>query len=81
MAVLPNPSGGAHQPATGGDEYELRDVEDERVRGWRLEQFLVAGCTIEDAERLSAGRADYHDLTRLVASGCSLPLAVRLVEP
>jgi len=65
-AELPHPS------------YELSH-EDQRVVGWRFDQFRLLGFGEEDAWLLVDSGADLQLTRSLVGSGCPLHLALRIV--
>jgi hypothetical protein len=54
------------------------DVEELRVRDWRLEQLMRLGYSHEMAFSLVAADADYHLIDWLLERGCSLELAARI---
>jgi hypothetical protein len=66
------------------DENRIRDCSadhDEllRVREWRAEQLEQLGLSRLIAQA-SAAIVDWHDVARLVASGCSPELALEIVR-
>lgn len=59
---------------------ELRQLDDElEVIGWRTERLLTIGYEFRQAAGLALSRIDIHDLERLVARGCPLGTAARIV--
>jgi hypothetical protein len=55
---------------------------EQQVIGWRREQLLGAGLTLELASRVARDdRFDLHALIELVERGCPPELAVRIVAP
>jgi hypothetical protein len=53
--------------------------EDELVRRWRRGQFLALGFTPREAAALTRARVDLGEVRRLVALGCPLETARRIV--
>ena len=53
--------------------------EDQRVVGWRFDQFRSLGFGDEDAWLLVDSGADLQLTRSLVGSGCPLHLALRIV--
>lgn len=56
-----------------------RETEDDRIMHWRLEQFAALGFEPLVAEMLAASEADLHEARALVATGCTLPLALKIL--
>jgi hypothetical protein len=56
-----------------------REVEDGRVGRWRFEQFCALGFDAEEALLLAVSEADLHAARALVAAGCSLGLALKIL--
>jgi hypothetical protein len=56
-----------------------RPDEDARVRRWRREQFLAMGFAPVEARRLTALAIDLGDMRRLIAAGCPLETARRIL--
>jgi hypothetical protein len=54
-------------------------VEDQRVVGWRFDQFRLLGFGEEDSWLLVDSGADLQLTRSLVGSGCPLHLALRIV--
>jgi hypothetical protein len=54
-------------------------VEDQRVVGWRFEQFRLLGFGDEDCWLLVDSGADLQLTRSLVGAGCPLHLALRIV--
>ncbi len=50
-----------------------------RVRRWRRSQFIALGFTPTEASLLTKAPVDLGDVRRLVASGCPLDIARRIV--
>jgi len=59
--------------------FEELAVEDDRVAEWRFQQFSSLGFGYEDAQLLSGSDADLHGARTLVAAGCPLHLALRIL--
>ena len=53
--------------------------EDQRVIRWRFDQFRLLGFGEEDAWMLVDSGADLQHVRSLVAAGCPLHLALRIV--
>ena len=61
------------------DQTQLSD-EEQKMVDWRLDQFIRAGVDREDALNLAHNQAvSYHEFRKLVAGGCSVELAVRIL--
>lgn len=58
--------------------YEF-SLEDQRVVGWRFEQFRSLGYSDEDSWMLVDSGADLQLTRSLVGAGCPLHLALRIV--
>jgi hypothetical protein len=58
--------------------FEL-SLEDQRVVGWRFEQFRLLGFGDEDSWHLVDSGADLQLARSLVGAGCPLHLALRIV--
>jgi hypothetical protein len=56
-----------------------RTLEDQRIVGWRFEQFRLLGFGDEDAWLLVDSGADLQLTRSLVGAGCPLHLALRIV--
>jgi hypothetical protein len=54
-------------------------LEDQRVVGWRFEQFRSLGFEDDDAWTLADSGADVQLTRSLVGAGCPLHLALRIV--
>jgi hypothetical protein len=54
-------------------------LEDQRIVGWRFDQFRLLGFGEEDAWLLVDSGADLQLTRSLVGSGCPLHLALRIV--
>jgi hypothetical protein len=54
-------------------------LEDQRVVGWRFDQFRLLGFGEEDAWLLVDSGADLQLTRSLIGSGCPLHLALRIV--
>jgi hypothetical protein len=50
-----------------------------QVRRWRRSQFIALGFTPTEASLLTKASVDLGDVRRLVASGCPLDIARRIV--
>jgi hypothetical protein len=55
------------------------EVEDSRVARWRFDQFRSLGFEGDDAFLLTLSSTDLHAARKLVETGCSLPLALRIL--
>jgi len=66
----------AELPAHPIDELS---VEDQRVAGWRFDQFRLLGFSPEDCWLLVDSGADLQLTRSLIGSGCPLDLALRIV--
>jgi hypothetical protein len=53
--------------------------EDQRVVGWRFDQFRLLGFSPEDSWLLVDSGADLQLTRSLIGSGCPLHLALRIV--
>jgi hypothetical protein len=56
-----------------------RPDEDVLVQRWRREQFLAMGFAPVEARRLTALAVDLGEMRRLLAAGCSLETATRIL--
>ena len=56
-----------------------RTPEDQRIVGWRFDQFRLLGFDAEDSWRLVDSGADLQLTRSLVGAGCPLHLALRIV--
>jgi hypothetical protein len=56
-----------------------RELENESVAVWRLDQFRLLGFSDADAWELAASRADLHLVRSLIAAHCPHHLAMRIV--
>jgi hypothetical protein len=55
---------------------------DEATREWIAGQLVrEAGCTPEVADEAASAGVDYREVAALVAAGCSLDTALRIVAP
>ena len=61
--------------------HEVFDLsfEDQRVVGWRFEQFRSLGFDDDDSWALADSVADVQLTRSLVGAGCPLDLALRIV--
>ena len=59
--------------------YEEFEVEDGKVAQWRFDQFRSLGFGEEEAWLLAASDADLHRARSLVAAGCPLYVALRIL--
>ena len=68
-------------PHESPESYEPweRESEDDRVARWRLEQFRALGFEPAESLRLTVSDADLREARALVAAGCSLPLALKIL--
>jgi hypothetical protein len=51
-----------------------------RVRRWRRDQFMGLGFTLSDAAALARSAADLHEARKLIACGCTHPMAFRIMR-
>jgi hypothetical protein len=58
---------------------EELDVEDRRIAQWRFDQFHSLGFGSVEASLLAASDADLHRARSLVAAGCPLHLALKIL--
>lgn len=58
--------------------FEL-SLEDQRVVGWRFDQFRLLGFSVDDAWLLVDAGADLQLARSLIGAGCPLHLALRIV--
>jgi hypothetical protein len=56
-----------------------KTTEQERVRGYRLEQYLRMGFDVEQAEAFSRENVDWHEVEQLLLHGCTHRLALRIL--
>lgn len=53
--------------------------EEEKVRGWRFEELLGAGYSLDGAQRVALGSYDLHQACEAVSMhGCDPELAVQV---
>lgn len=63
-------------PPEVDEEYGEPDV----FVGWKVQQYVLAGCGFRDAELLAARRdISTHDVTDLLKSGCPAKTAVAIL--
>jgi hypothetical protein len=55
------------------------DEEDDAVHAWRVTQLTRLGLAALVAEAV-ADRVDWHDVARLVSTGCPASLAVAIID-
>jgi len=60
-------------------QHQEFSLEDQRVLSWRFDQFRILGFGEEDAWLLVDSGADLQLTRSLVAAGCPLHLALRIV--
>jgi hypothetical protein len=60
-------------------ERDLLGREALRVRHWRREQFFELGFSVDDSNALADSSADLEQTRRLVAAGCPLKTAFRII--
>ncbi len=63
-------------------EYPLSDApdtEEDCVLRWRDEQFRALGFEPSEALLLAVSKADLHEARALIAGGCTLRLAVKIL--
>ena len=53
--------------------------EDQRVLRWRLDQFMELGFDLPAGAMLADSRVDLEEARRLVARGCPVEVAVRIL--
>jgi hypothetical protein len=69
-------------PADDASVDEDGSPELDRVYNWRRAQLTTLGVTWDAAMLLAAdARLDVHELERLLAAGCPLPTALRILQP
>lgn len=66
-------------PASESSEYQELSLEDRRVVTWRFDQFRILGFGEEDSWLLVDSGSDLQLTRSLVAAGCPLHLALRIV--
>lgn len=80
-AAAPRPGGRPLEASPSEDDLE-RASEVDRVHGWRNARLLALGVAEDTAMMLAAHRTfSVHELERLVAAGCPLGTALRIVWP
>jgi hypothetical protein len=64
-----------------GTEQRERGTHDEerQVRRWRREQFVAMGFSPVEARRLTTTAVDLGEMRRLIAAGCPLDTARRIL--
>jgi len=70
--------------STFAEQYESEDeleveVEEDRVARWRFDQFRALGFDNDEAFLLALSSADLQSARTLIAEGCSLRLALRIL--
>jgi hypothetical protein len=74
--------GSSGPPADDAPVYEDGSAELGRVYSWRRAELTALGITGDAAVLLAAdARLDLHELERLLAAGCPLPTALRILQP
>jgi hypothetical protein len=53
--------------------------EEERIIRWRIEQFTALGFEPTEALALAASRADLQETRAIIAAGCTLRLALKIL--
>ena len=61
------------------EEMELESVEERQILLWRLEQFRELGFEYEAAVALAEAPADVGQARRLIAAGCTVDIASRIL--
>jgi len=61
------------------DETELPLSEDAKITRWRFEQFQGLGFDNDDALLLALSTTDLQSARTLMAAGCSVGLAMRIL--
>ena len=62
------------------EEEELQvEVEEDRVARWRFDQFRALGFDNDDAFLLALSPVDLQGARTLIAEGCSVRLALRIL--
>ena len=64
------------------ERYPLSDAshtEEDRVMRWRGEQFRAVGFEPSEVLLLAVSKADLHEARALLAAGCTLRLAVKIL--
>ncbi len=59
---------------------EILDGEELQVARWRHKQLVALGLDDQTADLLANGSTDWHQLEALLAAGCALDVAVRIVR-
>ncbi len=59
---------------------EILSGEELQVARWRRKQLVALGLDSDTADLLANGDTDWHQLEALLADGCPLELAVRIVR-
>ena len=60
-------------------EVEVQSIEEQQILLWRLEQFRGLGFEYEAAVALAEAPADIGQARRLIAAGCSVEVASRIL--
>ena len=60
-------------------EFDNESVEEHRVRRWRLDQFIAMGFAHALAATMTASPVDLAAARKLVAAGCPLETAARIL--
>ena len=63
----------------GTNEVEVHSDEDRQILLWRLEQFRELGFDYESSVVLAEAPADVGQARRLIAAGCSVEVASRIL--
>jgi hypothetical protein len=61
------------------EEEELEEIEESQVARWRFDQFRALGFENDQAFLLALSSADLNSARTLIAEGCSLRLALRIL--
>jgi hypothetical protein len=61
------------------EEFSIDSIEEHRVRRWRLDQFIALGFGHAVAAMMTASPVDLAGARKLVASGCPLETAARIL--
>ena len=66
-----------HELETLDSEWRRLD-DDLTVLCWRTERLLALGYELRQAAFLAISQVDFHELERLIGSGCPPAIAVRI---
>jgi len=69
----------AEQHDSEEETQAIVEVEEDRVARWRFDQFRALGFDNDDAFLLALAPVDLQAARTLIAEGCSLRLALRIL--